>query len=228
MHPASYNASYLSTDVAVSEKCEILVFMDENEITLRSYENHAEEFISGTPHDMIGDTKIWIDSLLAVLSSSAQILELGSGFGRDAAYMQEKGYSLELTDGAQVFVDLLKQQSQPVRLLNIVTDDLGGNYDMIFANAVFEHFPRAVLGLILEKIHRALKVPGLLGFSVREGRGEHWSSEKLGAPRYFCRWEAGAMDALLRKANFQVLSIKSSQGFKGIRRLYVIAKKTNL
>jgi SAM-dependent methyltransferase len=145
---------------------------DKNAVTLRSYEDHAQEFIAGTPNDMIGDTKIWVDSLLGMLSKSARILELGSGFGRDAAYMREKGYHPELTDGAQAFVDLLRSQAQPAQRLNIVTDDLGGGYDLVFANAVFEHVPPLTLRLVLDKVNSALRSSGVLGF----GHPACWAS----------------------------------------------------
>jgi SAM-dependent methyltransferase len=203
--------------------------IDVNAVTLRSYDAHVAEFVAGTPKNMIGDTKTWIDSSLRMLPRSARILELGSGFGRDAAYMQAKGYTVECTDGAPGFVKLLNAQRQPARLLNISSDDLGSDqYDLIFANAVLEHFPRSELNRILAKTHCALRPSGLLSLSVREGTGEQWSNDKLGAPRYFCYWEADALRAYLDYAHFDLLSIKSSKGFKEIRRLYLIAKKTDI
>jgi SAM-dependent methyltransferase len=198
---------------------------NENAITLESYNNHIAEFIAGTPDDMIGDTKIWIDSLLALLPRSAQIRELGSGFGRDAAYMHRNGYTVECTDGAQGFVDLLNAQGQTARLLNVVTDSLGSQCDLIFANAVFEHLPRPVFERVLTKVHHALRPSAFLGFSVREGTGERWSDHKLGAPRYFCYWDAEMVRTYLAAAQFEVLSVQSSRGFQGVQRLYVIAQR---
>jgi hypothetical protein len=68
----------------------------------------------------------------------------------------------------------------------------------------------------------------VLGFSIREGDGEQWSSAKLGAPRYFCYWESGALQALLEETKFSVLDMKSSTGFMEIKRLYVIARKAGV
>jgi hypothetical protein len=37
---------------------------------------------------------------------------------------------------------------------------------------------------------------------LKRGRGEAWSTEKIGAPRYFCYWEPEDLTPVLREAGF--------------------------
>jgi SAM-dependent methyltransferase len=93
--------------------------VDENEITLQSYNQHIKEYVAGTPKSVIhGMFKDWIDRALANISKGSSVLELGSGFGRDADYIESKGYKVVRTDAAQGFVDLLKKQGHEALSLN--------------------------------------------------------------------------------------------------------------
>lgn len=68
---------------------------DSNHITLQSYEENIEEYIKQTPHKLSNDVKKWISDTINGLLLEARILEIGSGFGRDADYIEEQGYKVE-------------------------------------------------------------------------------------------------------------------------------------
>lgn len=161
---------------------------DSNHQTIQSYEAHVQEYINGTPQDVSGIVKEWLDEAIAGLAKDAHILEFGSAFGRDAAYLQNLGYQVECTDATQAFVDLLKQKGFNARQLNAITDDLGGSYDLVLANAVLLHFTRDETKQVLQKVFAALNPGGTFAFTLKQGEGEKWSEDKLGAPRYFCFW----------------------------------------
>lgn len=174
-----------------------------NSETLISYRDRVAEYVEGTAAEVFGASKAWIDSCLQGLSRKARILEVGSAFGRDAAYIQMHGFSVECSDAVQGFVDLLKGRGFMARWLNLLVDDLPANaYDLVLANAVLLHFtPEEFLGL-LTKLHGALAPGGRLAFSLKKGVGEHWSDEKIRAPRYFCYWTAETLEPCLRRAGF--------------------------
>lgn len=184
-----------------------------NDQTLQSYEAHVQEYIDGTPNKVAGAVKQWLDEALANVQKDARILEIGSAFGRDAAYLQQKGYAVECTDATPAFVELLQQKGFSARLLNVITDVIEvDRYNLILANAVLLHFTREETTAVVKKVYDALKRDGIFAFSLKLGEGEVWSEEKLGAPRYFCFWNEVQITDLLRRVGFGEVTVNTDTG----------------
>lgn len=198
--------------------------MNENLETIQAYEGHVQEYISGTYQEIDGDMKIWMDHLAEQVQPTSRILEIGSANGRDAAYLQSKGLTVECTDGTQAFVDLLQEQGFAARKLDLINDPIEGRYDMVMANAVLLHFTREQTQAALQKVHAALNEDGMFAFTLKEGDGEEWSEAKLGVPRYFCYWRQPAIEALVRESGFSDVQV-----LKGATRnaqwLQIVARK---
>jgi len=201
-----------------------------NQQTIQAYENHVQDYISGTVQDMTDSTvKSWIDEFLSGLPKTARILELGSAFGRDATYLQSLGYKVECTDATQAFVDLLNQKGFNARKLNAITDDLGGPYDLVFANAVLLHFTRDEAKQVLRKVLNALNDHGTFAFTVKQGEGEKWSKpseDKLGVPRYFCYWTEDQIREAVQEAGFTEVKTAGDQPTSHATWVQVIAQKS--
>lgn len=195
-----------------------------NQKTVRVYEDHVEEYIATTPHQVVGVVKEWLDEATSGLPKDALILEIGSGFGRDADYLQNLGYKVQCSDAAESFVKLLQQQGFEVRKLNVVTDDLGGRYDLVLANAVLLHFTRADTKLVLQKVNKALKNGGRFAFTLKQGKGAEWRGNK-GAPRYFCYWTEAQLGRILKNTGFTPLSIKADRAMNNSVWVQVVATK---
>ncbi|HTH16784.1 MAG TPA: class I SAM-dependent methyltransferase [Magnetospirillum sp.] len=195
-----------------------------NDETLRSYRDRVQEYVDRTAHEVTGASKDWIDAALSGLPASARVLELGSAFGRDAAYMAAKGYRVECTDAVPEFVERLRESGFNARPFNALTDELEAGYDLILANAVLLHFSRDEFARVLGKLRRSLGDGGRFAFSLKRGRGEEWSRMKLGAPRFFCYWEPHQLEAPLREAGFASWSVNEAlTGRVHAEWLYVIA-----
>jgi hypothetical protein len=191
-----------------------------NKITLESYNLNVDAYIAGTPAQVSGGFKTWIDATVALMHSDARIIEIGSGCGRDAAYIESQGFTVERTDAAQGFVTLLQEQGYNVRSFNILTDDFVASYDLVYAAGVFLHFTPAEFTHALIKIHGSLTLSGIISFSVKEGVGEEWDTRKLGSPRYFCYWTQQSIAELLCKTGFEILALYEADSF-----ICVIARK---
>lgn len=178
-----------------------------NNRTLRSYEARVQEYIDGTSQVVAGAAKDWIDAALVGLSPEARIVELGSAFGRDAAYIVSKGFEVECTDAVAGFVSQLQARGFNARRYNALTDDLGDEYDLILANAVLLHFNEAEFALVLRRLLHSMKRGGRLAFSLKRGRGEAWSAAKIDAPRFFRYWEQDELELHLGGAGFTGWSI---------------------
>jgi SAM-dependent methyltransferase len=181
-----------------------------NSETLRSYEGGIEKYIEGTSQNVAGAAKDWIDAALSGLPAGAKVLELGSAFGRDAAYIASKGFAVECTDAVPGFVAELSARGFSARSFNALTDELDDRYDLIFANAMMLHFDRGEFAFVLKKIRLALKSGGVFAFSLKGGQGESWSSAKIGAPRFFCYWERENLEPRLRDAGFKAWTIEQA------------------
>lgn len=173
-----------------------------NQKTLKSYEMQLQSYIDQTPSEVTGGLKAWIDEALSGLPHGARILELGSGDGRDADYIEHLGYDVECTDAAQGFISCLLAKGFSARLHDAILDPIVGSYDMIFANAVLHHFTHCEAMLVTSKVLAALKLRGRFAFSVKEGAGETWSNEKLGEPRYYHFWTRKQIEAMLKNTGF--------------------------
>lgn len=197
-----------------------------NETTIQSYEAHIPEYIAGTPLEVSGAVKTWIDTSLEGLPQDARILEIGTAFGRDAAYIEGLGYKVEKTDGTSGFVQWLQDNGHDAKVLNVITDEIDGSYDLIFADAVLLHFTRPETEAVICKVAAALAVNGKFAFSLKQGDGDGWSEEKLGAPRYFCYWNKDNISSLLQEAGFDDISIgDDSTGHNNAKWLHIIARK---
>lgn len=194
---------------------------NDNQVTLQSYATGIQEYVDGTPGEVTGNVKAWIDHTLALLPAQARIIEIGSAFGRDARYMEDQGFVVNRTDATEGFVKLLWKEGYSAQVFNILADPFDAAYDLIFANAVFLHFNPQELQSVLHKVHGALTDKGLLSFSVKHGEGKEWTTAKVGNPRYFCYWHADAMKTLLETTGFHVIEITEDQKF-----IQIIAQKS--
>lgn len=190
---------------------------DSNKKTLEAYEEDIQGYINNTSQEVDGEFKKWIDRALDSIPSDGRVLEIGSASGRDAEYIKQKGFNIVPTDAAEGFVSILKQRGYDARKLNILTDKIDGKYDMVFANAVFLHFNPEELRNVLEKIKGALKLNGILAFSVKEGEGSGWSDHKLKSPRFFQYWKSEPLKKLLEESGYETLEMTEiiGKGDKG-------------
>ncbi len=178
---------------------------DPNAITVRAYNERPEEYLDAPTNRGSPQVKRWIDASLRQVPIKGKILEIGSGSGSDAEYIESHGYNIELTDAAESLVRRLLDAGRKARVLNIVTDAIKKEYDLIFCSAVLQHLTRDQVSEAVTKIHAALKEKGIFSVSVSKGKGESWTERRLGMPRYFSYWEQAPFKDLLVSKGFDVV-----------------------
>lgn len=199
---------------------------DENEKTLKAYNENAKQYVQSMNTAVEGPTKQWLDDSLLNISSDAKILEIGTASDRDAQYIESLGYTVQRSDGSLAFVKRLQDHGKNALLLNVLSDELPSHYDIIFANAVLLHFTPKQSREAVIKIYNALHPKGIFSFTVIKGKGEVWSDERIGAPRYFYYWQQHDLTQLLHYAGFEFVHMQESQDMYMTKRwLYVIAQK---
>ncbi|MFK4825734.1 methyltransferase domain-containing protein [Paenochrobactrum sp. BZR 588] len=107
------------------------------------------------------------------------VLEMGTGSGVDARAIIDAGFQLDATDGScELAVIASRFIGQPVRQMMFNELDAIETYDGIYACAALTHAPRNQLGVIIQKIHKALKNGGVVWASFKTGGAE--GSDALG------------------------------------------------
>jgi len=198
---------HLGSRLVLSFSKKDIIMSNENSRTIDSYESRFGEYVAATVQTVQGPMKKWLDASVEGLPLDAQILELGSGFGRDAKYLQFKGYMLECSDATKNFIALLEAQGFNTRQLNAINDPIEGDYDAIIANAVLLHFTDSETQTVLKKVYEALNTSGRFAFTVIKGEGEEWTDSKMGLPRYFNYWSEQELRQLLELTGYHKVHV---------------------
>lgn len=180
--------------------------------TLAAYEHGVDEYIAASPAAPSEAYARFRASIMDLLPPNAHMLEVGTGPGHDAAFFETKGFVVQRTDATAAFVARLRRSGHSALFLDVTTDDFGGPFDVVFANAVFVHLTTSQFGDALERAAQAVTPTGLLAFTVKEGDGEAWTTAKLAQPRYFRYWRQAALEDKLAHAGWTPLSIDPVQG----------------
>jgi SAM-dependent methyltransferase len=180
------------------------------DITVASYDAAASLYREQSSPPGV-EVRTFLDRV-ARLVGAGTVLELGSGPGWDAAYVENQGPRVVRTDAAPAFVRQLQAEGHTARLLDIRSDDLGGPYEGMLANAVLLHLDRQEFGAFLIGARHAVVDSGVFAFTLKEGDGEAWSHAKLGLPRHFTYWREPQVRSALAVAGWSALSIDHVPG----------------
>lgn len=178
---------------------------DDNAATLRTYEQAAQLYRERSARVAMDDGLI--DLVTAHAPEGAHVLEIGSGPGVDAAVLEERGFQVRRTDATAAFVEMLRAQGHVADLLDVRTDDIGGPYDVVFAQAVLLHIDRGELPRVLTRLAAAVRPGGLLAITLKEGDGDEWSSHKVELPRHFVFWREEPLRAALSSAGWELVVV---------------------
>lgn len=183
-----------------------------NEETLKVYDRSVNKYLSNTGYDYTKKHEPllrWIDFTLKCVPEGGTIFEMGSGHGRDARYMESKGFNVICSDGAKSFIDYLNDNGQKALLFNAIDDKIPVKCDMIFANAVFPHFTTDDLETTLDKVYKHLSEGGIFAFNAKQGEGEEWVNEKTIDKRFMHYWNPQNLENIVKKHDFKIIFFES-------------------
>ncbi|ESY87782.1 methyltransferase type 12 [Mesorhizobium sp. LNHC220B00] len=175
-------------------------FLAQSRRTIESYEDYAvryDEIVGHVPHP---NDRAALERAAAIAGAGGRILEIGSGPGRDADFLEGLGVEVRRTDATRRFLELQAARGKAGELLDVITDELGGPYDAVVALAVLIHVPRDQIDQVLEKIARSLRQGGAFVVSMRDGDGE------AGGKYHTVDWRRDAFAARIEAAGMELLS----------------------
>lgn len=188
--------------------------------TVKSYDMAAAEYAAEAAAMPAWVAKE-IDAFVTALGGSGRVLEIGSGGGRDALALEQRGISVRRTDISKGFVELLRRNGFEADQLDPLTDDLadprhpGLPYDGIWACACLIHVAREDFGTVLRRLAGATRAGGHLHVSVRDGDGESVSTHGSSAAlrRYVeTYWRESDLRSVIASTGWTVSEVRRCMG----------------
>lgn len=193
--------------------------------TVAAYENYARRYAANVSPQPSESGASALRRLADALPAEGRVLEIGSGPGWDADFLEGLGVPVHRTDVTAEFLNFQAERGLRADALNVLTDEIAGTYDGILMLCVLQHFERTELDGVLHKLAKALSEGGALLVSHPVGDDEFWEHTTSGDYRVV-RWSSATLDDRLHRAGFMVAWDKCEDGDDGPWRA-VLARKTS-
>ncbi len=216
----------------------------ENKKTVEAYQNGgAEKYLQTIIiHDNLNIEKAnkkrdklnnFIIKSFATLPQNASILEIGSGNGENAKFIQNCGFNVTASDIADAFISTTKKFNINTIRFNLLEDNLRNYYDGIFCWRVFVHFSQDDFIKALSKVYSLLKPNGIFIFNVINRETKNVDSEMvdfpneyhLGVERYYHYFTKSFIDKEINKSGFEINSFHTEGGEQNNKWLVYTLKK---
>jgi SAM-dependent methyltransferase len=178
--------------------------LSNNQRTLNSYEGYARQYAGAVASDPSDETKEGILRMKTAIGESTTILEIGSGPGWDADFIESLGLNIKRTDATLSFRQFQEERGKQVDPLNILTDRIDGRYDGVMAMCVLLNIDRGSTSSVLTAIARSLRTNGAFLVSIREGKGELWERSDTSGDYHVVLWEDQEFRKMLINAGLNV------------------------
>lgn len=190
-------------------------FAQGNLNTIAAYENYAIDYVRSTATATGRGERLALMELTRVTRSGDRILEVGSGPGWDADWLESTGRRVRRTDAAMAFVDFQNCRGVKAERVDVVHDELDGPYAAVVALYVFQHIDRTALPAVLHKVSCAVADGGALLFSIREGAGEFIEHGTTSGKYYIAMWQKSELIEILTELGFDLRWSASHEDSEG-------------
>jgi SAM-dependent methyltransferase len=173
-----------------------------NQRTVAAYEGYAREYAHAVSRQPSASGADALRRLAAATPAGSQILDIGSGPGWDADFLESLGARLHRTDVTAAFRAFQAERGQQVEAFDLLADEIAGSWHGILLLCVIQHFERTDADRVLRKLGDALVAGGVLLLSHPLGDNETWEGD---ASDYrVVRWTSGTLDPHLARAGLDV------------------------
>lgn len=215
----------------------------ENDITVDVYKKKANIYLkTSIEHDNLDLDKAkckqeklekFIKTSIGTLPQGVKVLEIGSGDGTNAKYIEKLGYDVTASDVAEDFINAINAKGLKTIEFNILKDEIMEKYSAIFCWRVFVHFTKEDIEKALQKIYDMLEDNGLVIFNImnRETRNvdEEWvdfSNEyHMGVERYYKYFSENELYEVITKIGYQTYHFHKEGGDNNNKWLVYVLKK---
>ena len=196
--------------------------------TIQTYDQYAQiyddeviEFWSNFPKD-------FIDRFVSLLPGR-RILDLGSGSGRDALLLRDKGLEVVCLDASKTMIEMTTKLGFESHLATFTElNFLKTTFDGVWAYTSLIHVPVDDAREVIRNIHVLLKPSGCFAIGAIEGGAAGMVERKTmpGAARYFKNYSKAELRRLIEPLGFEFKHQQEYQPHKSvyINQVYTLAK----
>lgn len=192
------------------------------DLTIDAYNNGTENYLQHTITQQSPELMYRHNTLLQDIPYDAKFLEIGTGSGRDADYIESLGYNVIRTDATDAFITHNQQKGKHITHYNPLFDKLEWMYDIIFANAVLLHFTHEQCEHVLRTRKNHLSPTGKISRSAQPGAGE-WRKENKWIKRYFYYRSEKEIMELMEKIWYKNIDVRTDEPEPGKKWIRCIA-----
>ncbi len=159
--------------------------------------------------------------------NSGKVLNVGSGPGRDSAFLRDRGVDVTCLDASEAMIAMTEAQDFQSVLGDFNAMPFAdGEFDGVWAYTSLLHVPKSEIDTSMKEISRVLKSGGVFALGMIEGEFDDYrSTSGVGAPRWFGFYTKAEMEEVLKRNGFETIHFAEYKpGTKNY--LNFIAKKT--
>lgn len=182
--------------------------MSNKEITKESYQVTAQQFAKNV-NDLAPMGSI--EKFVKLLPTKANIIDLGSGSGRDAKIFSSMGVDVLGIDYCSNLINISKAHAPLANfeLMDIETMDFpASSFDGVWSACTLAHISKEKFPDVLKKINFILKEHGYFYLALKKGSGEileHDSRYVGDVKKFWAFYEEDELKNILHAAQFKIL-----------------------
>lgn len=180
--------------------------------TIRSYNRFAKEYDSNVSGLLPKES---FEEFIRYLPTSAKILDLGCGSGRDVMLFSKLGYEVIGVDLSEKLIEIAKAKApkaqfyiQDIRQIEFQEN----TFDGIWASASLLHIPKNDIYFVLSYLRKIMKPDVVLYISLKQGKGEVFEKDKRygNLSKLWVYYSYEEIKLLIEKTEFSIVYSKIS------------------
>lgn len=215
----------------------------ENKKTLEIYSKTAHIYLDNSvKHDKLNPIKAKqksekLKELIKVSFSSlpkySKVLEIGSGDGANAKFIENLGFEVTASDTVDGFIDTIRNKGLNTIKLNVIEDDFLEKYSAVFCWRVFVHFTIEDALKVIKKVYNSLEDNGIFIFNAINRETKKVNNEwvdfdgeyHMGAERYYNYFSQEELEKIIKQTKFEIKDFHKEGGDNNNKWLVYVLKK---
>jgi ubiquinone/menaquinone biosynthesis C-methylase UbiE len=166
----------------------------------KTYDSFAERFDFKTKtfslEYLASDLDVFLEKL-----KGRNILDIGSGPGRDSIYFKNQGYNPTCVDISEKMIEICREKGLDAQMMDMESMNFNNkSFDGVWAFCSLLHLPKENIKFMLKKIYDLLTDNGVFFMGMKKGDYDGFrSSEKISfSKRYFAYYQKKELEDLLK------------------------------